>query len=409
MSHLRRVEIEAADSPSVDSFHRFRVSNPVSLFDCQFQYDTMPLLWEDITTTGGTVVHLPNESSVRLRISTASNASVIRQTRAYHRYQPGRSQLINCTFVMGATNTNVKKRVGYFDAEDGIYFEQQDDGALVITLRSKVSGSVVDTEVAQASWNLDPLDGSGPSTVTIDAEKANHLVIDLQWLGVGRVRVGFDIGPAGAPKIVYAHEFIGQNAATSAYMTTPNLPLRYEMVATGAAGAQTDLIQICASVISEGGFIEERAFPFSAGNGISSISVTSRRPIFSIQPAGTFNSITNRGRIQLETLDINAATQACYFEIVYNGTLTSPSFGAVDSSSIVEKDVAASAISGGIVLFSGTVGAAGAREEKVIDLLSKLPLVLDSAGSNPIVLSVVATAFTGTSSVSAQLTWREMR
>ncbi|KKL09753.1 hypothetical protein LCGC14_2562720, partial [marine sediment metagenome] len=70
-----------------DAFDRLRVSNPVTLFDSQFQYDKQPFLWnEDLTN--GTATHLPNESAIDM-VADANAEIAVRQTRAYHRYQPG--------------------------------------------------------------------------------------------------------------------------------------------------------------------------------------------------------------------------------------------------------------------------------------------------------------------------------
>jgi hypothetical protein len=411
VSYLRRLLVRGDDSPSVDAFSRWRVSDPVSLFDSSFQYDTQGLLWFTTTTTGGTEVHLPNESSSRLRVSTTSGASVIKQTREYIRYQPGRSQLILMTAVIGAANTNVKKRVGMFDANNGIFLEQTGNGTLDVVRRSFASGSAVDEVVAQSAWNLDRLDGTGivnPSGITFDATKTHILVIDLQWLGVGRVRIGFDLGGS----VIYVHEFVHANVLTSVYMTTANLPLRYEIVATGAAGAQTDLIAICSSVSSEGGFTEERAFGFSANNGIATISVTTRRAILSIRPKATFNSIVNRGKIVLDSIDLTTAGNPALWEVVYGATLGgTPAFGSVDADSIVESDVAGTTVTGGIVAQSGYCGTGGASRVSngSREILNRLPLVLDAAGANPTNLSLVITSFTGTVTAAGSIGWRELR
>jgi len=233
-------------------------------------------------------------------------------------------------------------------------------------------------------------------------------VIDLQWLGSGRIRVGFNIGG----RIAYAHEFVPANLLTTVYMTTANLPVRYEIVATGAAAAQTDLVAICSGVTSEGGFTDERAFYFSANNTISAISASTRRAIVSIRPKATFNSIVNRGKIVLDEMDLSSASQPILWEIVYGATLGgTPSWNSVNDSSIVEYDVAGTTITGGITIKSGYCGSGGATRFTLgaTELASKLPLVLDPAGANPINLSLVATATTGTATVLGALGWKEMR
>jgi hypothetical protein len=222
------------------------------------------------------------------------------------------------------------------------------------------------------------------------------------------VRVGFDFGTGD---IIWAHSFVSANSLTVPYMTTGNLPVRREIENTAAQGSSHTLIHICDSVASEQGFEEERGYPFSAGNGITAISVGARVPILSIRPKATYNSIVNRGTVIPESIDVNATSGSIYVELIYNGTLTGASFASADASSIAEFDIAATVIANGIRIQSFTVssGSGTVAGTGVASILSRLPLTLDSAGANPIPLSVVATAFTGAVDTRAQLNWRETR
>lgn len=396
--------VQFSDTRNLDAFDRVRTSSPTTLFDTQFQYGLQPFLWESVLTATGTATHLPNESAVRLRVA-ASGDKVIRQSHRYFRYQPGKSQAIVLTGLMGAIKADTRQRLGYFDASNGLFFEQNGT-ALRVVQRSSASGSPVDTAVNQASWNLDKLNGTGPSGLTLDTSKAQIFWIDLQWLGVGRVRMGFVINGV----LIYCHQFLNANALATVYMTTANLPVRYELEMTGAT-TQTDLLQICQSVISEGGFETERGLPFSASNGITSISVTTRRPILTIRPKTTFNSLVNRGLIvPMEAIALVGSGSA-YFEIVYNGTLTGASFASVDAQSLTEVDVAASAIAGGTVTVSFFVsgGAIGARSPAGTSLLDKIQAItLNFDGTVPDTLTVVCTSFTGSVTANASFNWKEI-
>lgn len=404
----KNVNIQAGSiSGSSDAFGRLRVSTPASLFDSQFQYNTLPLLWETTLTAGGTVAHLPNESSIELRVA-ASGDSTVRQSRQYVRYQPGKSQLIIMTGVLGAAEAGVRRRFGYFDASNGFFLEQTVDG-LFLVKRTNITGTPTDTRVAQADWNVSTFQGSLvglAGRITLNATQSQILVIDLQWLGVGRVRVGFEIDGI----LYYAHEFLHTNVLPSVYMTTANLPIRYELEATGAITGTKTMKQICSSVTSEGGFDIERGIPRGAGNGITTISVTTRRPVFSIRSSLTFNSIVNRGLIFPEGLDLHAATNSVYWELVLGGTLTGASFASAGSNSIADVDVAATAISGGEVLAVGFAAAGTGTKSGVSEsLLSRLPLTIAANGTAGSALSIVCTGFGGAAAVvAAGLNWREL-
>ncbi len=394
------------DSPIIDAFGRLRVSNPTTLFDSQFEYNALPLLWETVLVAGGTATHLPNESAIRLRVTTVSGDKVTRQSRQYVRYQPGKSQFIVMTGVLGAAKANVRTCIGYFDDENGLYFHMIGAGAEVVH-REFTSGSVVNHRFAQSVWNLDTMDGSGPSGITLDFTFSQIFVIDQEWLGVGRIRFGFNIDG----KIVYCHEMNHANDLTTSHTTTANLPLRYEITNTGTAASNSDLLQICQTVISEGGFSDERGLIGSASNGITAISVTTRRPILSIRPKATFNSITNRGEVIPLGASVFAGAQSVFWELVYDGTLTGASYASTNANSIVEKDIAATAISGGIVVASGFVAAGGAGGKgggESADITSKLLLGSNIAGDVFTPLSLVATAFTSTATVHGELSWKEL-
>lgn len=414
MSYWPTTKIQSlANTPSIDAFARWRVSQPTTLFDYASQYDIGPLFWDTSVVGAGSATHLPNQSATQLSTgSGTSGDSCVRQTFEYFRYQPGKSQLAVLTANIGAKKTGVRQRCGYYDAQNGVFFEQDATDLKVVT-RTFTSGVAVDNAVAQSAWNVDKLDGTGPSGITLDTSDDNIYWADMEWLGVGQVRFGI-YSPNGYP--IVCHEFQNANALTVVYMTTANLPLRYEITNTGAAAGATTMTQICSTVISEGGAQYERAYEFGAANGIVTRAVTTRRAILSIRPKATFNSIVNRGKISPSGIDLTADTNDCFWELVYNPTFTgTPVWTSADANSITEfsthGDAAAGAITGGIVIDSGYVpaGAEGARGSAQQPILNKYPLTLNAAGSGPKSLALVCTSFTGTSTDAGAIHWEEIR
>lgn len=395
-----------------DAFGRIRVSNPHYVFESQSQYDAQPLIFNTVTSGGGSSsAHLPNESAVNMTVGTGATDYVIRQSKQYLRYQPGKSQMILMTGTMGAAVANVAKRIGYFDNNNGLFF-QQTSSALSVVRRSYTGGSVSDTPVNQASWNIDAMDGNGPSGIELDMTKSQIFIIDLEWLGVGRVRFGFVVDGT----IYYCHELLNTNVLPTVYMTTANLPVRYE-IANTAVSAGASMKAICCSVSSEGGY-DKFGFPFSVGRGASYASVTTRRPILSIKPRLTFNSITNRMDFDITGIEVVSSVYTSYFEVVLNGTLTNASFNNVDTTySGMQFDTAATEISGGIVLACGyaVAGGPGANATGgVVQKLVKNPLCVNYAATDSDILSIVATS-TDTQSppraatVGAVISWQEIR
>lgn len=391
------------DNATGDAFGRLRISDPQTLFDYQPGYDKGLLLWEESLTGSATATLNTDEADVELAVTTASGDKAVRQTRQYHRYQPGKSQLIYCTFVMAPGQEGTTQNVGYFDDDNGIFLSLVGT-TLQLVRRTKTSGSVVDNAVPQTLWNLD-------DQSELDITKAQIFVIDLEWLGVGSVRCGFVIDG----KVEYAHQFRNANNLDVVYMTTANLPVRYEIENTAVVASAATLKAVCTSVISEGGFESERGYPFCASNGVTTIGVTTRRAILSIRPKATFNSLVNRGSIIISGVNAYAATNTAFVEVVYDATLGgTPSWASVNDNSIVEVDVAGTTITGGVVVNAFYVTASGsggnsAPSTSSLGLLSRLPLTLDIAGANPKNISVVVTSFSGTTNVSGSLFWQELR
>jgi hypothetical protein len=161
-------------------------------------------------------------------------------------YQPGKSLAIAQTFVIGPAQNGITKSVGYFDDNNGVFLRAT-NGTYSFVIRSNRSGTPADSVYPQDSWNVDKFDGFGPSGVAIDFSKAQILLIDLEWLGVGRVRFGWNIGG----KTYYAHYANHANIETGVYMSTPNLPLRAEISNSGS-GPASSIETICSTVTSEG-------------------------------------------------------------------------------------------------------------------------------------------------------------
>jgi hypothetical protein len=281
---------------NVDAFGRVRVSEPLTIFDSK-NIMSQNNLFAETTANGGSVVYTANKSTVNLNVTEAASSKTVRQSKRVMSYQPGKSLLIFNTFVMNTLTANLKQKVGLFDANNGIFFTA-DGTTLKIVRRTYTSGAAVDTEISQSSWNGDTLNGTGASGFTLNAAASNILFIDIEWLGVGAVRVGFVING----QLITAHTFYNANSLTTVYMQTANLPIRYEIERAGtlASGTYT-LQQICSSCISEGGYSPEgleqmigtdtvsAGVNLSTANvyyNIATIRIRASRPYAVIVPAG---------------------------------------------------------------------------------------------------------------------------
>jgi len=335
---------------NVDAFGRLRVSSPLTLFDSSHRYADNNL-WANSITGTAAATFSANEGLVNLTVGSASGDQIIRETIKVFAYQPGKSLLVMNTFVLGEAKAGLRQRVGYYGAANGMYFER--DGLdLYFVERSSVTGSVVNTRVVQADWNQDPLNGTGPSGITLDASKAQILYMDVEWLGLGTVRLGFIIDGAFVP----AHNFNHANLVTTTYITTASLPLRYEMTNTAATASASTLKQVCSTVISEGGY-ELRGAQLSAGNAITSPTTLTTAgtfyPVVSIRLKSTrLDAIVILTAISILGITNNANYK---WEVVASGTTTGGTWVSAGTNSGVEYNITGTAFSstGGRILATG--------------------------------------------------------
>lgn len=402
------VNIRASDSASIDAFSRWRVSEANYVFDTNFEYDLQPLVLEAITAeSGATVTHdSTNRNVLFTTSSTPADGKAYMQTYEHFRYQAGRSQLALLTFNFIETEPNTVKFVGYSNGSNGIELQQSESTVRIALLSDTAKGDEI---ITQNNWNLDPMDGTGPSGITVDWTKTHILVIDFQWLGVGRIRCGLDIDGL----IYYFHQFDNANHQTVAYMQTANLPLRAGMICSGTSS--TTMRFICASVSSEGGETDIGGYNFSQEGTVVAGSGTATH-ILSVRPKTTFNSIANRSKFVLEGIDIVVTGnfpvnwKLCLGQAISGTTAFNDVNGAYSGT---EYNIAGT-ISGdpGIIVAQGYVAASASSKATTSARLSnKYPITLNQAGAVRAngTYTIVVIGIGGTSATRAVLNWREIR
>lgn len=338
------------DSPATDAFGRLRVSEPFTLFDCSYRFGDDLKKWNTALTGSADKVYDANACTVNMNVTT-TNDQVIRETRYVFQYQPGKSLLVLNTFAMSTPVTGLRQRIGYFGANNGVYFMTEGTTKYFV-IRKKTSGTVDDTteKVAQSNWNIDPLDGTGPSGVTLDVTKTQIFWLDVEWLGVGSVRCGFVINGV----FVLCHVFHHANTIALPYMQTASLPLRAEITATGNVSATMRVI--CSSIISEGGYEPREVFS-TATMGVTTKNLTTAGTYYPLMAfrlaSGREDAIVRLAQLQSMITTSSASPKNCHWKLLLNPTLTgTPSWTATDNG-IIEYDTSASGFSSGTTINSG--------------------------------------------------------
>jgi hypothetical protein len=393
---------------NIDAFGRLRVSNPLTLFDSSHRYADNNLWASSITGTAAATFSA-DEGLVNLTVGSASGDEIIRETIKVFSYQPGKSLLVMNTFVFGTAKANLRQRAGYYGAANGIYFER-DGTTNYMVERSSVTGSVVNTRVAQANWNQDPMDGTGPSGLTLDASKAQILYMDIEWLGLGTVRTGFIINGAFVP----VHNFDHANLVTTTYITTASLPLRYEMTNTAATTGASTLKQVCSTVISEGGY-ELRGAQLSAGDAITSpktlTTAGTNYPIVSIRLKTTrLDAIAILTAISILGITNNANYK---WSVIASGTTTGGTWVSAGTNSGVEYNITGTAFTTGTGRILATGYFQGSNQGATsVDIL-KAALFTTQLERDPFTatayeLTLVCTAASNGDQVLGSLDWEEI-
>ena len=406
----------ALDEYNDDAFGRLRVSNPYTLYDYTSVFGKDPLKIDEEISGDASATHFP-ESFIEMSVGAENGARVVRQSREYIPYQPGKSKLIYLTGVLIQTRgSDVDTKIGVFDDHGGLYFEYNETDTINIVKRENTT----ETKISKSNW-VDSLDGTGSSGLNIDFEKANLFFFDQEWLGVGRVRIGLVLNG----KHVVCHVFDHINELVKPYFPTAKLPIRYEIQSKGGAGKMR---MICGSVMSEGGFNNiGNTFSTKEPIGMRVDLADEERPLISLRLRDTSNGIIHKNAsIKIKTIDVlnTELTGILGWKLIWNPTLTlsgtnfTPYETEYSSAELCIHNQSESfigttedTVSGGIVLASGY----GSQRANVVttstvdELQSSIGIGRSISGVSDVITLTVQALTDNNTDCFASLGWVEIR
>jgi hypothetical protein len=329
------------------------------------------------------------------------------QSYQYSPYQAGKSHAGFITAVFGPPTPGAIKRVGYFDDFNGLFFQQDGDGTYSTVLRSSTSGQVFERKVEQSQW----LELSNTTNTELNADLARCQIFffDLQFLGMGAVRMGLDIDG----KINVVNAYYNANILDVPYMQSGTLPIRAEVVAASALAADATLYLKCAEVHSEGGTIDDFAYAASATATATAGNGTAVH-LISMRPKETFNGIVNRIYNQLNSFDLLPGNNPVKFEICIGSTFSAePTWADANAAlSGIEIGTGGTVSGVGTVIAQGFVSSsASVRNSASRQTTQRYPITLNKAGAARAngTISVFVTGIGGTSACQGVLNWQETR
>ena len=170
----------------------------------------------------------------------------------------------------------------------------------VVNITGAKANLIVDKKTKQSDFNLDRLDGTGPSGYDIDIAKMQMIGIQYSWYGAGFI----DFMLRGSDgNFVFAHRMRNSNVNTEAFMRSGNLPVRYEVTNEGPPGklaaamdaSQTTAVLTDTSFFPDYGtiYVDNEIMNFSGNNKAdNTLTGLTRGATFSNFQAGATRSYT---------------------------------------------------------------------------------------------------------------------
>ncbi len=213
-----------------------------------------------------------------------------------------------------------------------------------INITNTTITKVSETRVRQDSFNIDKMDGSGPSGYLFDQNKMQMVYIDYSWYGAGKVRWGMRVTDGS---IGYIHELANNNINSEAYMRTGNLPGRFEIQNTSkrtriASGSVTSsaatssyggsfVTTITITLNTHGLFTGDNVIISSSSdlgvipNGAYEIQSTPSTNTFTVQVSGARDAATPTMNVELAL----RSAQTPNFNLDVADTTSFPSTGVI--------------------------------------------------------------------------------
>ena len=313
-----------------DVLGRLKVSVHQNIYEADFEYGPQPLRWEQVVGGNGTITAVPSSGGVRMRVTTSQGDYTMRQSRPYHRYQPGKTMFMATGLNLGTALAGNFQRVGFFDDNNGVFFEQGvayagNPFGMYVVVRTDTGGYIQETRVGLDQWN-----GDQANIQQLNFNNIQMFWIEYGWYGAGATRFGFWID--GEPIIAhqigwgnYNNTTLSTGGQQNPWARTGNLPVRYEQRNLTGTTAINDMYHYGVSVIVEGRTDDQRGFTYSYGlpNTVQTRQINAavtRFPLLTVR--GRIMGTQEYGTVYATTTGANVSTVSNSTASFY-GTITS--------------------------------------------------------------------------------------
>ena len=226
------------------------------------------------------------------------------------------------------------------------------NGAVLIATPGMTQTGVlpIETFIPQSNWNIDPMDGTGPTRFDMDPTKGNVYGIGYQYLGFGNPTFSIENPETGLLAQCHMIHWAGSHAST--VVKNPSMTIRWEAINSGSAAGPVSVSGASGGLFTEGIVQRNVGVAFSAAGTKSGISTT-EVPILTIRANQIYGSACNYGELAPFNISLGNDTgnssngKLLRIQIYKNIDLTGPvNFEKVDQTrSIASVDTAAAGLS----------------------------------------------------------------
>lgn len=272
------------------------------------------------------------------------------------------------------------------------------DGSAAGSSTTLNSGTAAtDSWTTQADFSIDPLDGTGPSGMTLDPTKGNVFLCEFGHGSYGTITWFVKSDRTGM--LVPFHRIAGMNTREQPLLSSPSIKVGLFAASLGTTTPVECWAASLASFIE--GLTSSFQDPFGRRNNVAAIG-TSLVPILSIRNRGEFNGgIINFSEVHLQSVSSAIeGTKPGEVVILMNATLTAPNWTYhSESNSVVEYDTSATGYTGGEEILGWSLAKSSSDARDV----SGYQIHLDRLDT----LTIAIRATSGTVDASVHLGWTE--
>lgn len=355
-------------------------------------------LRDKLITSGSGAITFVSGSEFKLATGGDASSRALMETRRRGRYIAAFEYEMNTALrIPTAPSGTQYAQWGYFDANNGFGYGEDINGKYVF-----VRKEAVDEKIYQTKWNIDKLDGSGVSGITIDYSQGIVYEANFLWFGYGTIEFNFFALDTNDKKnkLFTGHRYT-QTGSVSFFVS--DQPISVE-TNNGADGGNFKIFLTCRELATIGGELSNFREPVADITG-SSVDTSGFIPLISVRKKNKINGLDNTTLVRPSEIEI-LSNKSLHYQVIYSGTLTNDSFVKPpnwgDGESLAQIDTSATALSGGIKIASGFIAGDNSTKTSIAESTA-LQTVLD--GNIPITLT--AKSLSGVADVQAAIKWIE--